>query len=149
MKRKEIFVIFLFVMLDQVSKFCMETYFSNPLIIIPSFFSFHYVKNTGAAWSIFSGARIFLILMSIGALFLLFSMRYQTKMRSLTAFFYDLLCAGIMGNLIDRIVFGYVRDFLSLQFFQYSFPVFNLADVFIVIGCFFFVGWILLGKDRI
>ena len=48
--------------------------------------------------------------------------------------YYGMLFAGILGNLIDRLFFGYVTDFLNFYIFSYDYPVFNFADIFIVVG---------------
>ena len=59
----------------------------------------------------------------------------------------SLLFAGIVGNLIDRIVFGYVKDYPHFTFFGYSYPIFNLADVFIVCGAILLI-WIIWKEDK-
>ena len=58
------------------------------------------------------------------------------KLSSLEIFSYSLLIGGIIGNLIDRIVRGYVIDFISIKLGNYNFPIFNVADILIVIGVF-------------
>ena len=101
---------------------------SNPI------FSLNYVKNTGAAFSILQNSRELLIILSMIALVLLaLHVIHHLKSISLkTCFFIALLSAGIAGNLHERIVFGYVRDFFQLNFV--NFPVFNISDIFINIG---------------
>lgn len=101
---------------------------SNPV------FSLNYVKNTGAAFSILQNSRELLIILSMIALVLLaLHVIHHLKSISLkTCFFIALLSAGIAGNLHERIVFGYVRDFFQLNFI--NFPVFNISDIFINIG---------------
>lgn len=66
-------------------------------------------------------------------------------------FCYGTLLGGIIGNLLDRLLRGYVVDFLSFKLFNYNYPVFNVADVFIVVSIilivlFYFVGWCKNGK---
>ena len=101
---------------------------SNPV------FSLNYVKNTGAAFSILQNSRELLIILSMIALVLLaLHVIHHLKSISLkTCFFIALLSAGIAGNVHERIVFGYVRDFFQLNFI--NFPVFNISDIFINIG---------------
>lgn len=103
--------------------------------IINNFFYITYVKNTGAAWSILSGKQTFLIIFSIIVIALL--VFYLVKKKSylnLEVIGYSLLLSGALGNLIDRILYGYVIDYFSLYIFSYSFPIFNFADSCIVIG---------------
>ncbi len=77
----------------------------------------------------------FLVLVSAVALIVLNEyLRYEKKFNKISVFGYGLLMGGILGNLIDRILYGYVIDFLSFTFGSYQFPVFNLADMGIVIG---------------
>ena len=140
MKKKEIFIIFVLVMFDQGIKFLMENLLLHGRIeIIPSFFSLTWVKNTGAAWSFFENQTFFLIVISFLCLIFLTVIKNTIKDGTLKFWAISLLYAGILGNLIDRIFFGYVKDYLSFTLFHYSFPVFNLADTFIVIGAFLFV----------
>jgi len=103
--------------------------------IINNFFYLTYVKNTGAAWSILSGKQFFLIIFSIIIVILLII--YLNKKKDYSKFEiigYSLLLAGAVGNLIDRIVYGYVIDYLNFYIFNYNFPIFNIADSCIVIG---------------
>jgi len=103
--------------------------------IINNFFYLTYVKNTGAAWSILSGKQLFLIIFSIIIVILLII--YLNKKKDYSKFEiigYSLLLAGAVGNLIDRVVYGYVIDYLNFYIFNYNFPIFNIADSCIVIG---------------
>ena len=140
MKKKEIFIIFVLVMFDQGIKFLMENLLLHGRIeIIPSFFSLTWVKNTGAAWSFFENQTFFLIVISFLCLIFLTVIKNTIKDGTLKFWAISLLYAGILGNLIDRIFIGYVKDYLSFTLFHYSLPVFNLADTFIVLGAFLFV----------
>lgn len=100
---------------------------------IPGFFKFEYAQNTGAAWSMFSGSTIALAIVSVVAIILLSVYAVFAKTNSFL--FYvslGLIIGGAGGNLFDRIVFGYVRDFIKLEFV--NFPIFNIADSFLTIG---------------
>ena len=111
-------------------------------------FNVHYLKNSGAAFSLFENAREFLIIVSIVAVTLLFTYAHN-RIRSinfLSLSFISLLCAGIMANCHERIVFGYVRDYIQLSFM--NFPVFNTADIFITIGVIALVAIILFYKGK-
>lgn len=116
---------------DYLTKFIMA---NKDITIIKSFLSFKYTKNYGAAWSIFQNQRLVLILIGIIFLFLIikYSQRFKNCLRNKISF--GLLIGGLLGNLLDRIIFGYVRDFISLKFGSYYYPVFNIADMAIVIG---------------
>ena len=90
--------------------------------------------NTGAAWGIFSGKTASLIVVSLVMISALLIYNHFVKSKSL---FYCLafgfVLGGAFGNFFDRVMFQYVRDFIFLDFWP-SFPIFNLADVFLCIG---------------
>lgn len=103
--------------------------------IIDKFFNITYVRNNGAAWSILSGNTMLLIMISLIALFLIYFWFIKNKeLNQWENIGYGLLIGGILGNLFDRIVYGYVIDYLDFKIFNYNFPIFNLADMCIVIG---------------
>ena len=105
------------------------------LTIIPNFFSIYYLKNKGAAFSLFTNHTIFLIIIGIVAIILLD--RFITKEKSLnniSKFSLGIIIGGILGNLVDRIWHNAVIDYFSFTIFGYSFPVFNIADIGITIG---------------
>ena len=103
--------------------------------LIKNFFYIIEVKNTGGAWGIFSGNVAFLAVVSIFVIVMLyFFLRSEKKLNKLSITYYGLLFAGIIGNCIDRIVNGYVTDFLNFYILGYDFPVFNIADILIVVG---------------
>ena len=105
------------------------------ITIIPNFFYIHYVENTGAAFSMFQSGTFFLIFISTVVLFLVFTSAMRTINPSWSVVItYAALLAGISGNLYDRIFNGAVIDYLSFIIFNYKFPVFNLADTFIVLA---------------
>jgi len=107
-----------------------------------------FVKNTGAAFNIFPNAREFLIVLSVAVITLLF-MYVIRNLKSIwfkEIFFVSLLCAGIAGNLHERIVLGYVRDFFELKFVH--FPVFNISDILINIGVIALIIIILVKKTK-
>lgn len=103
--------------------------------IIKGFLYITYVKNTGAAFSIFRNNTLFLIILSIviiGLLFYYLSKKiYLSKLENIS---YGLILGGAIGNLFDRIIYGYVIDFIDIYIFKFDYPVFNIADMAIVIG---------------
>ena len=103
--------------------------------IIDGFFNLVYVRNDGAAWNILSGHGIVLILISVSVLVLLFVYRRSFLKEQVShRVLLGLLIGGIAGNLVDRIRFGWVTDFLDFQFGSYHYPSFNVADSAICIA---------------
>ncbi len=90
--------------------------------------------NSGAAFGIFSKSTTFLIIASIFIVLCLIAVDVMMKIKSKTyTIGFALIIAGAIGNFIDRIALGYVRDFIMFDFWK-SFPIFNFADCCIVIG---------------
>ncbi len=111
-------------------------------------FQLHYLKNLGAAFSLLQNAREFLIIVSIVAITMLFLYVHHhiKNIHLISVSFISLLCAGIASNCHERIVLGYVRDYIQLNFI--NFPIFNIADIFITIGVIALVGILLFYKGR-
>ena len=127
----------IFLIIDIVVKVLVKSklVLNESIKIIDNFFYITYVKNTGAAWSILSGKQVFLILFSIIVIVSLFIYLYKKKIYTkLELIGYSLLLSGAIGNLIDRILYGYVIDYLNFYIFNYNFPIFNIADCCIVVG---------------
>ncbi|MDR0901487.1 MAG: signal peptidase II [Opitutaceae bacterium] len=103
--------------------------------VIPGFFNLVYVGNTGAAWSLFTGRSTLLAVLALGTLAAIFFWRSTLglRLRAVQVSF-GLLCGGIAGNLVDRMVHKHVIDFLDFHFGSYTYPTFNIADAGIVIG---------------
>ena len=103
--------------------------------VIPGFFNIVHVGNTGAAWSLFSGQSKLLALLALFTLAAIFFWRESLGLRQrLAQISFGLLCGGIIGNLIDRMQYGHVVDFLDLHFGSYIYPTFNVADSGICVG---------------
>jgi len=111
-------------------------------------FNLHYLKNSGAAFSLLQNAREFLIIVSIVAVTLLFLYVHNhiRNIHLISISFIALLSAGIMSNCHERIVLGFVRDYIQLNFI--NFPIFNVADIFITIGVIALIGILLVYKGR-
>ena len=110
--------------------------------VFPNFFYLVHVGNTGAAWSMFAGASLWLALLAAGTLVAIFLWRRPLGLRSPSAqIAFGLLCGGIAGNLVDRVSHGHVIDFLDFHFGSYIYPTFNVADMGICIGVFWYVLW--------
>lgn len=127
------------VIIDQVSKIIVINNLTNnkSVEVIKSFFYLTYTNNTGAAFSILTGKRILLILVSLIVIGILIYYIKKTKIeKKINKIALSLVIGGSIGNLIDRIIKGAVIDFLDFKIFGYNYPIFNLADTFIVLGVF-------------
>ncbi len=131
-------IVLLFLIIDQVTKWLATMFIlQDEIVIIPYFLSLSCVNNTGAAWSIFQNNSTLLGILGILVLFLIFVSRNHLNlaiMRNQIA--YGMICSGITGNIIDRLLFGSVIDFIDLQIGHYHWPIFNIADSVICIGVF-------------
>lgn len=134
---RRIFVIsFIILLIDVASKRLVMNYMfpDMSMSIIDNFFNITYVKNTGVAFSLLDGNVGFIIFMTV--IIMLVMVRYiKDSNKSFgEEIGYGLVIGGAIGNLFDRFYYGYVIDFLDFKIFGYDFPIFNLADTFIVIG---------------
>ena len=112
--------------------------FKGGFILVPKFLRITYVKNYGAAFSIFFKKTNFLIFFTILVIsfFVIYMIKNKPKDK-IYIFGVTLISAGGTGNLIDRAYKGYVIDYIDLIFgIFYNFPIFNFADCLIVIGSF-------------
>lgn len=128
---------FFMVLIDQIIKIIVSFNLSiyDSINVIKGFFNITYVTNNGAAWSILSGNRFLLIIIAIVVINLIyFYLIKDNNLNKLEIFTYGVLIGGIIGNLCDRIIYGYVIDYLDFKIFSYDFPVFNFADICIVIS---------------
>lgn len=102
--------------------------------IIKNFFSLTYAKNEGVAFSLMDGYVPLIIISTILVLFMIFKYIKDNAISRSDIIGYSFVIGGAIGNLVDRVVYGYVVDFLDFNIFGYNYPIFNLADTFIVIG---------------
>lgn len=135
------------IVVDQILKW--QTYYVFRELI-PNVLSVHFVRNFGAAFSWLEGMSGFLITVTI-LLTLAAGAFYFFKLHAKNHILMDLgfgfFIGGAVGNLIDRIFFGYVRDFIRLDFV--NFPIFNMADIFINIGVVLIVIYLVfIDKDK-
>lgn len=105
--------------------------------LLGEFLRLSYVENRGAAFGILQEQRMFFVAMTslviVGILYLLKSKKHE--MSKLAAISLLSIAGGAAGNMVDRVRFGYVVDFIDVRFGDlYAFPVFNVADISIVIG---------------
>lgn len=144
MSKKKIIFIMFFVLLfiDQIIKILISNNMSlyDNIVVIPNFFNIYYLKNNGAAFSMLEGNSLFLVLIGIMFLIILFkNVKDISNISNIGVISYSMLFSGILGNIIDRCIYSGVIDYLSFNIFNYSFPVFNFADIMIVIGVLLFV----------
>ena len=136
MNKKPYIIAFLFFIIDLISKQIISHVLSlqESIMIIKNFFYISYTKNTGAAWSILKDQRLLLLILTIFVLFIINRQLKKEKLTNIEDYSYGLIVGGILGNFFDRLIYGYVIDFLDFRIFGYDYPIFNLADSFIVIG---------------
>lgn len=150
---KKLIVLFtsLFIFIDQGIKYLILNNFemAKAKEVIYNFFYITLIKNDGGAFGIMSGGRWIFILLAL--IFIIYLIRYiyiDTNIKKLDVITYSLLLAGVVGNLIDRVVYGYVVDYLDFYIFKYNAPVFNFADMCIVIGASFMIYSLLIKGDK-
>lgn len=130
---KYLIIVIVAILLDQFVKYLvidnLKVYQSFPLI--KNFLFITLIYNTGAAFSMFNEMTFLIAVVSIVVLVYLVRDMNKEKTHNFTK---SMLCAGIIGNLIDRVFRQSVVDFINIHIFKYSFPVFNFADIYIVIS---------------
>ena len=125
-------IISFFCLLDQFSKiyinFNLHKLLNKDLLI----FTIEYVRNYGAAFNIFSGSRLFLSFISVASTVILTYFIFISENKQINKYALSFILSGSIGNGIDRILNGYVIDFIKIKLI--NFPVFNVADIVINIG---------------
>ena len=141
----------LILILDQISKSLIEVFFTfgESVTIINNFFYITVMHNTGGAWSIFENYSFIFIILSVFALVLMIKLMFNFKNNLRNSIAFACTCGGILSNLADRIFLGHVRDFLDFNIFGYDYPIFNIADIAIVIGAILLIIAIIKGEDKI
>ena len=122
---------------DQITKIIVNhtLQLGDSYSIIDNFFYFTYTHNYGAAWGILQGRlNLFFIAALIAMVCIIYFFVQSAPYQKLTRFGLVLVFSGMLGSLIDRIVLGYVRDFIDFIIFGYNFPIFNVADIAITVG---------------
>lgn len=122
-------------LIDRLFKILVVSYLKTTVTLIPNMLSLTYVKNIGAAFSLMEGKTPLLIIISLIAFFFLYKELITRRgNRPIINLSYILILGGILGNFYDRLVLSYVIDYISVIIFNYYFPIFNFADMLIVIG---------------
>ena len=142
-------VALLVILFDQATKEWVRGAFSlhESVPVVPGFFHLTYIRNTGAAWGMFSGQNLALSLLAFAMLvaLVLFRRKILPPGKPLRIAL-GLLCGGIVGNLFDRLRLDYVVDFLDFFARTHHFPAFNVADSAICVGVGLYVLGTLLAK---
>lgn len=130
----------LIILVDQLTKWAAEQFLALhvPLPVMPSF-NLTLVYNTGAAFSFLSDAggwqRWFFSLLALAvSVFLLFWLKRLPRNEIWTALGLSMVLGGALGNLIDRLVYGHVIDFIQWYYKSFYWPTFNVADSAITVG---------------
>jgi len=133
------------VLIDQIIKFFIETkLFGKSVEIINNIFSLTYLRNNGAAWGIFSENNFILIIITpiliLGVMYYLYKISNEKSEKIIGA----MVVGGAVGNYIDRLFRGYVVDYIDFKIW----PVFNFADICIVLGCIIFIINLIVKEKR-
>ena len=137
---------FFIILIDQYTKYLIiykyKTFINKDFLL----FRLDFVQNFGAAFNIFTGNRIFLSLISISfSILITFLIVRKNTLSSFELLAYSFILGGTIGNGLDRILRGFVIDFINLKFI--NFPVFNIADISINIG-FIFLFYVIFKNKR-
>ena len=150
MNKRTLIIAIIALILDQVTKILASSLLSlsQSVKLIKNFFYLTLCHNTGAAWGILNKYPIILIFLSLIAIVIIyhFMFSYKNNLRNNLAF--GIIFGGLVGNLIDRLIFGYVIDFFDFYIFKYDYPVFNVADICIVIGVILIIISTIKGDDK-
>ena len=135
------------ILLDQVSKIIVTNVLDyevqngvlvnvKSVDVIKGFFSLTYARNSGAGWSMLSDKTWLLIVITIIAfgVFIYLMKDFDMKKHRFFSLGISLMLGGTIGNFIERVFKGYVTDFLDFIIFGYDYPIFNVADICLVVG---------------
>ncbi len=142
--------IILLVILDQAVKYLVKTNIplGGSVPFLPGILGLTHIHNEGAAFSMLTGARWFFVVLTV--VFLVFGLwvLWKKKLRHpLGIWSWVLVLAGAAGNLIDRCLYGYVVDMFEVQFMRFA--IFNVADIFVVVGGILFCVYYLFLHDKL
>ncbi len=146
MKRQYLIIIFIILVIiafDRITKYLVlsNMMLGEQITVIDNFFTITSHRNTGAAWGILSGSMtlFYLITLFAGVMFVWLIKDGDLVKKPLYTLGITFMVGGAIGNFIDRLVFQEVVDFIDIDIFSYTtFPIFNVADSFLVIGVILF-----------
>lgn len=137
------------IIIDQITKYWAVSLKNNPpIVLIDNFLQLNYTENSGAAFGMLQGKQAFFIIVtSIILIIIIYTLKKNNNLNNISKLTLILISGGAVGNLIDRIRLHYVIDFIDVTFGKlYDFPIFNVADSFVVIGTFILI--YLIGFDK-
>lgn len=148
-----ILIFVLLVAVDQITKFFAVDRLKErvSVSIIEDFFSLTYVENRGAAFGMLQGGKwIFLAITAVVlVLIIIYYAKHKRTMENLwLRVALTMVAAGAVGNAADRLIRGFVVDFFDFNIFGYDFPVFNFADILVVVGTILLAGGIIFLDDK-
>jgi signal peptidase II len=145
MKKKLLVLIAIFIpilIIDQLTKYIIakNISFYGKITVIKHYFNIVHVDNTGIAFGIMGGASKYIIIfftfaIIIALIYILFKVKINTNLFIVSS---ALIISGAFSNLINRIVQGFVVDFIDIHIYQYHWPSFNVADSCVVVGAILF-----------
>lgn len=136
------FITILGIIVDRLLKVIATSYLTTEhFYVINNFFYLTYAKNEGAAFSLLEGHQIVFVLMAFLAVFIIYLCNKKSNSNNIG---YPLLLGGVIGNLIDRLAYNHVIDFIGFKLFGKMMPIFNFADILIVVGAVI----VLIGSDK-
>lgn len=133
-KLKYTVVIIILFLIDRLFKVLVVNYLKGTITLLPNFLSLVYVKNIGAAFSLMEGQPTLLAILSLLFFLVIYKELTSKSNSTLLSISYIMILGGILGNFYDRLVLNHVIDYISVIIFNYHFPIFNFADMLIVIG---------------
>ena len=150
MKKKILIFSFIFFIIDIASKVLLNHFLvlGKAYKIMDKFLYITLAYNDGISFSMLKGQKYLIILISLIIMVFLYiyMKKFKENKRNIIAF--SLIYGGLFGNLINRLVTGYVIDFIDVYIFNYNYPIFNLADSFIFIGICLLLYAIFKGEDN-
>lgn len=150
MNKKILIITTIILLIDQISKFVISSFINlnESVKVIKNFFYLTYANNTGGAWSILSNQTLLLVVIGLFAILIIVKYMNSFTKNTRNNIAFGLLLGGISGNLLDRIFYGYVRDFFHFHIINYDFPIFNISDMAIFFGVILLIIAIIKGEDN-
>ncbi len=146
-KHQQVLLVTTLVAIDQVIKWLVMTFLTSTITIIPGFLTLNYLQNYGIGFSLLNGNRIFILFLTAGLMYAIYRMLKNPEFASYNLALL-LIFAGGIGNLIDRLIHGFVVDYIDVMIFNYDFPVFNFADSILVCGAILIIAQTLYEEMR-